>query len=128
MICSRNSASVQNRYSSPGTSLGRGARVVAVMARILPENERALAPFRAEIDVIDREIVELLAKRFEVVRHVIAVKQAEGLAALLPERLEDVVEKVMAIAETKGVPPELVEKLWRVLIAWVIEYENERLG
>lgn len=98
------------------------------MARILPENERVLAPFRAEIDAIDGEIVELLAKRFEVVRHVIAVKQAEGLAALLPERVEDVVEKVMANAETKGVPPELVEKLWRVLIAWVIEYENERLG
>lgn len=98
------------------------------MARILPENERALAPFRAEIDHIDAQIVELLARRFEVVKHVIAVKQVEGLAALLPERVEDVVEKVMAQAETKGVPPELAEKLWRVLIDWVVAYENERLG
>lgn len=98
------------------------------MVRPLPENERSLAPFRAEIDVIDAQLVELLAKRFEVVKHVIAVKKAEGLAALLPERIEDVVEKVMAVAETKGVPPELVEKLWRVMIAWVIAYENERLG
>ncbi|WP_029355125.1 chorismate mutase [Bosea sp. 117] len=98
------------------------------MARDLPESEQALAPFRAEIDVIDAAIVELLAKRFEVVKHVIAVKRAEGIAALLPERVEDVVEKVMAEAETRGVPPELVEKLWRVLIAWVVAYENERLG
>ncbi|GLK85735.1 chorismate mutase [Ancylobacter defluvii] len=98
------------------------------MARLLPENERALAPFRAEIDALDAQMVELLARRFEVVKHVIAVKKAEGLAALLPERVEDVVEKVTATAETKGVPPELAERLWRVLIQWVVDYENERLG
>ncbi|WP_428029924.1 chorismate mutase [Ancylobacter sp.] len=94
----------------------------------LPSNERSLAPFRAEIDAIDAQIVELLARRFEVVKHVIAVKKVEGLAAFLPERVEDVIDKVSAEAETKGVPPELVEKLWRELIAWVIAYENERLG
>ncbi|QIB32303.1 chorismate mutase [Ancylobacter pratisalsi] len=96
--------------------------------RMLPENERSLAPFRAEIDAIDAEMVELLVRRFEVVKHVIAVKRVEGLAALLPERVEDVVDKVMARAETKGLPPELVEKLWRILIQWVVDYENERLG
>lgn len=95
---------------------------------MLPENERSLAPFRAEIDAIDAEMVELLVRRFEVVKHVIAVKRVEGLAALLPERVEDVVDKVMARAETKGLPPELVEKLWRILIQWVVDYENERLG
>ena len=98
------------------------------MARPLPEAEKPLAPFRAQIDLIDAQIVELLGKRFEVVKHVIAVKQAEGLPALLPERVEDVVEKVMARAEERGLPPELVEKLWRVLIEWVIDYENERLN
>ncbi|MCK0210051.1 chorismate mutase [Starkeya koreensis] len=98
------------------------------MGRILPDNESALAPFRAEIDVLDAQMVELLARRFEVVKHVVAVKKAEGLAAFLPERVEDVIEKVSARAETKGLPPELVEKLWRVLIEWVIDYENERLG
>lgn len=98
------------------------------MSRELPENERSLDPFRAEIDRIDAEIVKLLARRFEVVKHVIAVKQAEGLAALLPERVEDVVDKVKTRAETEGVPPELTEKLWRVLIEWVIAYEDERLG
>lgn len=98
------------------------------MARELPVNERALDPFRAEIDRIDAEIVALLARRMEVVKHVIAVKKTEGLAALLPDRVEDVVEKVTARAETEGVPPELAEKLWRLMIEWVIAYENERLG
>jgi isochorismate pyruvate lyase len=102
--------------------------MVGVMSRELPSNERSLAPFRAEIDRIDAEIVVLLARRLEVVKHVIAVKRTEGLAALLPERVEDVVEKVSSRAETEGVPPDLAEKLWRVMIDWVIAYENERLG
>lgn len=96
--------------------------------RDLPETERSLAPFRAEIDEIDARMVDLLARRFEVVQQVIAVKRAEGIAALLPERVEDVIEKVCAQAETKGVPPELAEKLWRELIEWIVAYENERLG
>ncbi len=37
-------------------------------------------------------------------------------------------EKVSSRAETEGVPPELAEKLWRVMIDWVIAYENEQLG
>lgn len=94
----------------------------------LPASERSLAPFRAEIDAIDREMVALLARRLDVVEQVIAVKKAEGLAAFLPERVEDVIDKVSGHAETRGVPPELVEKLWRQLIDWVIAYENERLG
>lgn len=97
------------------------------MARELPSNERSLDPFRAEIDRIDAEIVTLLARRFEVVKHVIAVKKVEGLAALLPERVEDVVEKVMTRAEAEGVPPVLAEKLWRIMIEWVVAYESERL-
>jgi isochorismate pyruvate lyase len=93
----------------------------------LPERERVLAPLRAEIDAIDAAMVDLIARRFDVVRRVIAVKRAEGLAALLPERVEDVVAKVSAAAAEKGVPPDLAEKLWRVLIDWVVEYENGQL-
>ncbi len=94
--------------------------VVAVMARILPENERALAPFRAEIDHIDAQIVELLARRFEVVKHVHR-HQAGGGPRGSPTRAgRGRLEKVMAQAEIKGVPPELAEKLWRVLIDWVL--------
>jgi isochorismate pyruvate lyase len=97
------------------------------MTQRLPEKENALAPFRAEIDAIDGAMVDLLAKRFDVVKRVIEVKRAEGLAALLPERVEDVVGKVSAAAIRKGVPPDLAERLWRTLIDWVVEYENGQL-
>ena len=98
------------------------------MAGKLPEKERVLAPFRAEIDAIDLAMVDLLAKRLDVVRRVVAVKRSEGLAAFLPERVEDVVEKVSAAAAARDVPPDLVEGLWRQLIGWIVEYEQLQLN
>ena len=38
------------------------------------------------------------------------------------------VQNVRAHAETYGLPPELVEKLWRRLIDWSIAREESRLG
>ncbi|HSI38939.1 MAG TPA: chorismate mutase [Xanthobacteraceae bacterium] len=97
------------------------------MGRELPEAERVLAPYRAEIDALDAELVVLLARRLDVVRRVIDIKRDEGLAALLPERVEDVIDKVTAHALAHDVPKDLVEHLWRVLIAWVVAYEDARL-
>jgi isochorismate pyruvate lyase len=94
----------------------------------LPARERALVPFRAEIDAIDAAMVDLLARRFDVVKRVIEVKRAEGLAALLPQRVEDVVAKVSTAAGEKGVPPDLAEKVWRVMIDWIVAYENAELN
>jgi len=98
------------------------------MAGKLPDKERVLAPFRAEIDAIDRAMVDLLAQRLDVVRRVVAVKKAEGLAAFLPERVEEVVEKVSAAAAAQDVPPELAERLWRELIGWIVDYEQRQLS
>ncbi|OYX82544.1 MAG: chorismate mutase, partial [Azorhizobium sp. 32-67-21] len=47
---------------------------------------------------------------------------------LLPDRVEDVVARVTAQAEARGVPPDLAETLWRRLIEWTVAYEEERLG
>ncbi|OYX87927.1 MAG: chorismate mutase, partial [Azorhizobium sp. 35-67-5] len=40
----------------------------------------------------------------------------------------DVVARVTAQAEARGVPPDLAETLWRRLIEWTVDYEEERLG
>jgi isochorismate pyruvate lyase len=42
--------------------------------------------------------------------------------------VEEVVQNVRRHATTHGLPPELVEKLWRRLIDWSIAREENRLG
>lgn len=93
-------------------------------------DERAglLAPLRAEIDICDAEIVRLLARRMQIVERVIAIKKGHGIPALLPDRVEDVVVRVRGEAGKDGVPPDLVETVWRAMMDWIIAYEDEQLG
>ena len=81
---------------------------------------------RVEIDRIDRVLVELIAERFTYVDRAWQLKDAPE-DAVVPWRIQQVVDKVRAQAEEKGLPPELAEALWRQMIGWFIQYEEEKL-
>ena len=51
---------------------------------------------------------------------------ADALPALAREVLAQV-DKVRARASERGVPPDLCEALWRQMIGWFIQYEEEKL-
>jgi len=89
-----------------------------------PEELEAL---RIEIDAADEALVKQFAKRFAIVDKVLAVKQANGLPAFIPERVEVVVAQVRKLAEAEGLNADIAEKLWRVLIAETIAYEEKQL-
>ena len=81
---------------------------------------------RAEIDRVDRALVELLAERWTFVDRAWFFKRSPDEASV-PWRNKDVVDKVRARAEETGLPPEMAEALWRLIIGWGIQYEEERL-
>ena len=82
---------------------------------------------RIEIDRIDVALVELMAERFTYVDRAWQLKNSPD-EAVVPWRIQQVVDKVRAQAETKGLPPELAESLWRQMIGWFIQYEEEKLA
>lgn len=88
----------------------------------------ALANCRAAIDAIDARMVQLLAERFAVVEEVVKIKRAAGIPALLPDRVEEVVAQVEALAAERGLPAGVAGAMWRTLIAQTIDYENAHLG
>ncbi len=81
---------------------------------------------RVEIDRIDEVLVELVAERFTYVDRAWQLKNSPN-EAVVPWRIQQVVDKVRAQAEQKGLPPELAESLWRQMIGWFIQYEEEQL-
>ena len=81
---------------------------------------------RTEIDRVDRALVELLAERWTFVDRAWFFKRSPDEASV-PWRNKDVVDKVRARAEETGLPPEMAEALWRLIIGWGIQYEEERL-
>ena len=82
---------------------------------------------RAEIDRVDAALVGMIAERFGYVERAWQIKLTEKAAANVPWRNQQVIDKVRAIATEKGVPPDLCEALWRQMIGWFIQYEEEKL-
>jgi len=73
----------------------------------------ALAPLRAQIDELDRQLVQLLAARAKVTAEVGRVKQQHALPLYVPERELALLKARRAEAEQAGVSPELVEDVLR---------------
>ena len=82
---------------------------------------------RVEIDRIDKELVDLMAERFTYVDRAWQLKSAPDDASV-PWRIQQVIDKVRAHAQQKGLPPELAESLWRQMIGWFIQYEEQKLA
>lgn len=86
---------------------------------------------RAQIDRIDAQLVDLIADRFGYVDRAWQIKQAAGNeGAVVPWRIQQVIDKVRAQAQARGMPPEMVEMVgsqWRNMIGWFVQYEEEKL-
>ncbi|MCJ7598011.1 MAG: chorismate mutase [Methyloceanibacter sp.] len=81
---------------------------------------------RAEIDRIDTALVDLIGERFSFVDRAWQLKKSPA-EARVPWRIQQVIERVKTRAKEQGLPPELVEALWRQMIGWFIQYEEEKL-
>lgn len=93
----------------------------------LPAECRDMSEVRAEIDRVDGALVDLIAERFGYVERAWQIKLGEKAAANVPWRNQQVIDRVRAKAEQAGVPPALCEALWRQMIGWFIQYEEEKL-
>jgi isochorismate pyruvate lyase len=86
------------------------------------EQCQSLAQVRAEIDRLDEQIVPLLAERG---RYVLAAARfkANPDEVRAPQRVEQVIERVRALAERHGALPEVVDSVYRTMISAFIEVE-----
>jgi len=82
---------------------------------------------RTEIDRVDLALVDALAERWTYVDRIWAIKRAQAPEANVPWRNRAVIEKVRERAAEKGLPPEMAEALWRQIIGWGVQYQEERL-
>lgn len=94
-----------------------------------PEECMEMAHIRQEIDKVDDELVALLAKRFGYIDRAWQIKKKTGKeAALVPWRVEQVVERVRESAVQYGLSADLIETVWRRLMNWFIAYEDSNLS
>ena len=75
---------------------------------------------RSKIDVIDEELVNVLARRFEVTARVGELKKQLVLSPVDREREAQQVIKYRALAKHHGLEPELVVSLFKMIIEEVV--------
>ena len=83
---------------------------------------QSLEEVRAQIDRIDRDIVRLIAERSDYVKQAARFKRSPD-DVRAPRRFEAVIAGVRALAEEDGASPDLVEQVYRTMIAAFIDDE-----
>ena len=76
-----------------------------------------LPALRTQIDDCDRELLAVLARRFELCHEVAAIKGVDQSQVLQPGRVRDVLVSRTQWAAEAGVDPEFAELLFRALLA-----------
>ena len=92
-----------------------------------PAECRDLSDVRVEIDRCDKALVDMIGERFGYVERAWQIKLGLKQEANVPWRNQQVIDRVRARASERGVPPDLCEALWRQMIGWFIQYEEEKL-
>lgn len=84
----------------------------------------SLSQVRAEIDKIDDALIGLIAKRGEFVKQAATFKKI-AVQVAATERVQQVIDKVTKLAIEKGADTQLVENLYRQMIADFIRIEHQ---
>ncbi|KMV69143.1 chorismate mutase [bacteria symbiont BFo1 of Frankliniella occidentalis] len=85
-----------------------------------------LTALRDQIDEVDKALLDLLAKRLELVAEVGEVKSRYGLPIYVPEREATMLASRRAEAEKLGVPPDLIEDVLRRVMRESYTSENDK--
>ena len=86
------------------------------------ENCRSIDDVRTRIDQIDRQIVALLAARGAYVKQAARFKKTTD-DVKAPQRVEQVIAKVTALAAELGANPSVTEQTYRAMISGFINAE-----
>ena len=81
---------------------------------------------REEIDIIDREVIDALSKRFKYVVAAARFKTSEA-SVRAPDRFHAMLQQRREWALESGLNPDVVENLYRDLVNYYIEEELKLL-
>ena len=86
-----------------------------------------LAHLRHELDQVDRQLVELIARRLEVVAAVGRAKAVSDTPVRDVDRERAVLDGVVALAEERGVAGDLVRRIFREIIGHAVDRQVAEL-
>jgi chorismate mutase len=89
-----------------------------------PGDQSGLAPFRARLDVIDDELVQLLGERFQICREVAIHKSEREIPMMQPARVDAVRARYLENATAADLPLDFTAELFDLIIAATCRAED----
>ena len=83
-----------------------------------------LKPYREKIDALDDKIVDLLAERIGIIHEVAKVKGANDIPAVLPDRVNEVIDRCSARALGKKIDSDFVRRLYTDIVQFSCNLES----
>lgn len=83
-----------------------------------------LEQFRSRIDILDKQIIDSLAARIEVVKKVGEYKKENNIEPLDTSRWQQVLDKIGKHSEKLGIKKELVHKIYEMVHEYSLEIEG----
>ena len=89
-----------------------------------------LRTHRIEIDILDRQIIALLGRRFEIVDQVGKLKAEHHVSPVQTDRVQEVLDQVGDLAKKNDLSPEFVQELYSKMIdhAHKLEFTYQEEG
>jgi chorismate mutase/prephenate dehydrogenase len=88
-----------------------------------PAETRPLAALRAMIDAIDRDVLQLLSRRMAIVGEIAAHKREHRIRIRDRARERSVLSDRVERAEKLGLPPGVIESVWRLILLASRDYQ-----
>ena len=90
-----------------------------------PRNCKSIQDVRDAIDVIDREILRLFAKRLDYVKEIVKYKKNNEESIVARERKEQVLQQRENWAKELKLDEEMIEQIFRIVIDKNIQIQIE---
>jgi chorismate mutase len=123
-------SAVERRSAEPDRRARRNERRIAApdergLTPAEREVARGLAPFRARLDEIDAELVDLLGERFQICREVAVHKSENEIDMMQPGRVEIVRARYLQHGAEVDLPGEFTAGFFDLMIAATCRAEDE---
>jgi len=86
-----------------------------------------LNTLRAQIDVIDNQLIDMLSKRMKVADAIGEIKKSQNVAVLQSNRWNEILGKMILEGESKGLSEEFVLKMFKAIHQESINHQEKIL-
>lgn len=84
-----------------------------------------LEKWRKQIDALDEELVDVLGKRFNIVRQIGEYKKAKGIPPLDQKRWQTILKSQLARAGQHNLSKDFIKKLYNLIHKYALEIESD---